>query len=101
MSSGLSFNQILALLLLFSYTFNANAALTQSEKDALSEILRTHPDLASVPSWEVTDEKNIYYGSSWNNSFDNLCQRDGYDFYGLYCVGGHVGGLRVCVYRKN
>lgn len=73
--------------------------LTANEEAALREILRNHPDLYSVPSWASTDSQGSYYGSSWNDSLSGLCQNDGYGFYGVYCVNGHVGGLRLYALR--
>ena len=87
---------LLALLVLGYPIFRSAQALDASEEVALREILQHHPDLYSVPSWE-TLSSDIYYGSSWNDSISSLCQNDGYDFFGVYCRGGHVFGLRVYV----
>lgn len=87
--------QLLALVILSCSLFTAHAALTLSEQAALIQILENHPALSSVAAWQTLDVYGVYHGRSWNNSFDTLCQNDGYDFYGVYCVGGHVGGLRV------
>lgn len=85
----------IALILAFSGFFT-NANLTASEIAALTEILSFHPDLSSIPSWASVDRDSQFYGSSWNASlFSDLCQMDGVGFYGVYCVNGHVGGLRV------
>ena len=97
--------QLFALTVLLGSLFTANALLTTREQDALGQILRNPPALSSVPLWETVggssyfpspnDPTGEYYGRSWNTSFENLCQNDGFDIYGVYCVGGHVGGLRV------
>lgn len=88
---------LMALLTLICVFSQSCAVPTQSEKAALSQILNNHPDLASVPSWETLDDDGVYYGSSWNNSFDQLCQNDGYGIYGVFCLDGHIAGLRVYV----
>ena len=97
MASCPIFVPLIAFLMLISSLFPTLGAITINEELALREILKNHPDLSSVPSWESLDDNGVYFGRSWNDSFDNLCQNDGYDIYGVYCVGGHIGGLRVYV----
>ena len=71
------------------------ALLTANEKIALTEMLKNHPDLSSVPTWATLDDTDTYYGGSWNKSFDNLCINNGYEIFGVFCLNGHVAGLRV------
>ena len=87
---------ILVLSVLVCTTLHPIQALDTSEEVALREILQHHPDLYSVPAWE-TFSSGIHYGSSWNDSINTICQNDGYNFFGVYCRGGHVVGLRVYV----
>lgn len=82
-------------VLLFT-VFQAVQTLDASEEAALREILDHHPDLYSVPSWESFSD-GIYYGSSWNDSISMICQREGYEFFGVYCSSGHVSALRMYV----
>ena len=95
MNPWICFGPIISLLLLVCAPHAVRATLTPGEEGALREILKNYPDLYTVPSWASLDEFNNYYGSSWNDSFSTLCQNDGYDFYGVYCMNGHVGGLFV------
>ena len=88
---------VLTVLILSATAFYTGARISPSEEAALSEILNNHPDLTSVPSWASIDSQGNFYGSSWNDSFSGLCLKDGYDFYGVYCVNGHIEGLNMCV----
>lgn len=97
MASGSIFIPLIWLMILSISSFPTYGAITIDEELALREILNNHPDLSSVPSWGTLDDDGVYYGHSWNDSFDNLCQNDGYGIYGIYCVGGHIGGIRVYV----
>ena len=70
--------------------------LVDGEKAALSELLSTFPNLGSIPTSEFVEDGNIDYGRSWTKNFDSLCLGgDGYEFYGLYCSGGHITGITL------
>lgn len=89
---------IIFLSVLMCTLCQPNCALAPSEEAALRQILKNHPDLTSVPSWEILDSTNQFNGMSWNDSFANLCQSDGFDYYGVYCLNGHVAGLKEYVH---
>lgn len=77
--------------------FQIVSGLSGPEKSALKQILDNFQDLESVAPWETTDREGNYFGRSWNDSFADLCQVDGYDYYGVFCKNRQVVGLRVYV----
>lgn len=99
-SSASLLRSLVAFILLFtcsSIILTTNAQPTALEKAALDQILVAYPDLRSVPSWERFPDNNTDYGRNWVNGFPNLCDQDGYSYYGVNCKNGHIFGLRVYV----
>lgn len=92
------FYAFILLVLLVDLFLTASALLTIEEKAALSQIYQNFPDLSSVPSWEIVDDNGDCMGDSWTSDFDSLCQNEGFDYYGVYCKGGHVYGLVMYVW---
>lgn len=76
---------------------SSHGLLTTGEKDALAELLSIFPNLGYIGTSQVGHDQNIDYGRAWTNNFDSLCLSDGYDYYGLYCSGGHISGLVLYV----
>lgn len=73
-------------------------ALTQGEKDALTGLLHAFPNLAFIPTSEITVDNGNDYGRHWTQNFDILCLgSDGYEYYGLYCENGHISGVVLYV----
>lgn len=76
----------------------SHGLLNSEEKDALTEIFSSFPKLGSTPVYSNIDELPTPYGRSWTYNFDSLCGGgDGYDYYGLYCSNGHIGGIMMYV----
>lgn len=98
--SGKTFGSVFLFYCLFiviCYISGTYGAITNQENNALSQILIAFPDLSAVAYWRRFSN-GIDYGSSWTNNFDSLCQQgDGYEYYGVYCFDGHVGGLFMYV----
>lgn len=91
-------NFLILVLVLLSLASTVLSLPTELEKRALGQILESFPDLTSVPLWEQNPAVNEFYGRSWRNDFQTLCNSgDGYDYYGVYCENGHIAGLRVFV----
>lgn len=76
-----------------------HGALDDGEKGALGELLSTFPNLASIATSEFVVDGKIDYGRSWTNDFGTYCLNgDGYEYYGLYCSNGHIGGIVLYVH---
>lgn len=76
----------------------SHGILQSGEKDALAELLLTFPRLSSIPTSEFVVDNHVDYGRSWTNNFDSLCLgSDGYEYYGLFCSGGHIAGIMLYV----
>lgn len=79
----------------------SDGVLTQGEINAVSGFYSAAPNLASIPSSEITVDGGIDYGRSWTNRFSELCLNgDGYGAYGLYCKNGHIAGIMLYVQFK-
>ena len=87
-------------LCILLHATTSRAVLTQGEKDALVGILGAFPNLASIPTSEISRDSGNDYGHSWTNNYDDLCNNgDGYEYYGLYCEGGDISGIVLYVPR--
>jgi hypothetical protein len=89
------------LMILCLATFPCHAALDTGEVTALSQILDSFPNLATVSAWDRYSGDAIYedYGGPWSYLSSNICPSEGFSlFYGLICSpSGHIAGIRLYV----
>lgn len=97
--SNNGFRVALLLLFLVSATIlqdtKCHAALLDSEKDALRELLFAFPALANIPIAVRTAFTDLSPGGSWPSDFTNVCTNgDGYELFGIRCASGHIDKIR-------
>lgn len=85
----------LLLLMVAIYTsMSPVEGLSTEETTTLATLFQCFPQLGALPEDPAT-RSTFRYGTRWTNA--TVCESDGWAFYGIYCEGGAIVGVRMCV----